>query len=175
MANDDVQVWRYVVKPEDPWRAWGIFLLDSSGMFTVVSDNGNYAYKWSDWGPGDFREFLAGLDLSYLCTKLAAGRNEYQGQATLSNIREDICQRRREKGLTQKKARHEWNLAEQVDTSHGESFAAWLSETELGSDSYEYGVYDLPQRLRFFYDRVFMRLVGILKQELDKNDTELTN
>jgi hypothetical protein len=79
-----VVVWRYTV-PAEPWRrlardpehrysGLGYFLIDSSGMFTCVTDYGNYAYKWSDWGPRDFRSFLCGLSSDYLCGKLDSTR-----------------------------------------------------------------------------------------------------
>lgn len=159
--------WRYVV-PNVKGEGWGIFLLDSSGMFAVVSDFGSYAFKWADWGQGDFRAFLVQLDKGYLCGKLAMGRSkEYQGKETLDNIRDQILQRRRDGSLDKETARAEWKLAEKVDSHYAEDFAEWLHDTKLGADSYELSVYDTPGQIRMFYDRVFKRLVPILKQDLD--------
>lgn len=159
-------LWRYIVKP-GPW-GWGIFLLDSTGMFAVVSDYGNYAFKWTDWGKRDFRLFLIGLDKSYLCGKLAMDRSrEYQGQRTLENIRDQIIQLRRDGSLTKEQARKEWELAKMVDSHYAEDFAEWLRETKLGSDSYELSVYDTPAQIRLFYDRVFTRLVEVIKEDLN--------
>lgn len=70
-----VTVWRYYV-PSHRHQGWGIFLLTSDGMLAVVSDYGNYAFRWSAFGEGDFRHFVMKLlaaDLAQERLKVAHG------------------------------------------------------------------------------------------------------
>lgn len=71
MSN--VKVWRYSIEPERTHNGWGIFLIDSTGIFTAVSDFGNYGYHFRCPAGEDFRQFVVGLasdHYDYLAGKL---------------------------------------------------------------------------------------------------------
>jgi hypothetical protein len=68
-AQAEARVWRYVL-PHNQQSDGGTFLLDAAGMFSGQSAYGGYAYRWSGFGPQDFRAFFARCDASYLYGKL---------------------------------------------------------------------------------------------------------
>jgi hypothetical protein len=164
-----VVVWRYTVpaEPEHRYSGWGYFLIDSSGMFTCVTDYGNYAYKWSDWGPRDFRRFLCGLSSDYLCGKLDSTRT-YDGERTYKRVREEITSLRRSECITGEFAYREWRLAKQMvrHSSTDHDFRDWYEETELENAS-ELAQYSLGIQVRTFAERLYPRLVELLKDDLE--------
>lgn len=70
---------------------WQQAVLTSDGMFSVVSDYGNYAYSWINWGRGDFRRFFAKLNGGYLLGKIAGGRDVYDQEATVKSVRKVLA------------------------------------------------------------------------------------
>lgn len=59
-----------LTKPNGGWL--GQVVLTSDGMFSAVTDYGNFAYSWRSFGK-DFREFIIGLNVGYFATKMAGG------------------------------------------------------------------------------------------------------
>ncbi|HXP52149.1 MAG TPA: hypothetical protein VN922_19490 [Bacteroidia bacterium] len=55
----------------DGWLAQVV--LTNDGMFSSVSDYGNFSYAWCAYGEGDFREFIAGLGIDYFGSKIYSG------------------------------------------------------------------------------------------------------
>lgn len=109
----DVQIWRYVVEPKNN-EGWGIFLLDSTGMFCAYTDYGNYCYKWTYHGCKDFRSFVLQIchkgESDYVLGKLVGPNNkEYCAEGTLQNIKEAICEQRHQNRLTKAAARTEFD------------------------------------------------------------------
>lgn len=51
----------------------GQVVLTSDGMFSAVTDYGNFGYCWRSTGDKDFREFIIGLNVPYFETKMATG------------------------------------------------------------------------------------------------------
>ncbi len=166
MTKQDVTVWRYVVREPKPLGCWGVFLLDSNGMFAVCSDYGDYAYHWpnQNWGPQGFRGFLAQVDQGYLLSKIAPNR-VYSGSQTLKTIRERILYLRRQTHLSRERAREEWDLAEDVNASYAEAFGHWVGETTL-DDAYELCCYECDPEAVQFCEHVFRPFVTLLKADL---------
>lgn len=159
MTTTDVQVWRYVVGPKNH-EGWGIFLIDSSGMFSVVSDYGNYAYKWTSFGDC-FRSFLCKLHAPYLGGKINIEHgNEYDEERTKKVIREHILSHRRERSFTREEALQEWILS---DDMH--DFRAWYMQTEMDC-AYEFRCEMPPPQVTGFCERLFPRLVELLRADL---------
>lgn len=51
--------------------AWlGQVVLVSNGMFSAVTDYGNFSFAWRAFGDGDFREFIANLEIDYFSRKM---------------------------------------------------------------------------------------------------------
>lgn len=51
----------------------GQIVLTSDGMFSSVTDYGNLSYAWRAFGTGDFRIFIADLQVDYFASKLISG------------------------------------------------------------------------------------------------------
>lgn len=56
--------------PNGGWL--GQVVLTSDGMFSAVTDYGNFGYTWRAFG-NDFREFIIGLNIGYFATKMSTG------------------------------------------------------------------------------------------------------
>jgi hypothetical protein len=50
----------------------GQVVLTSDGMFSGVTDWGNFGYSWRSYS-GTFEEFLSGLNTSYFSSKMSTG------------------------------------------------------------------------------------------------------
>lgn len=65
----------YTLQTEDGfWLAQVV--LTSDGMFSCVSDWGNFSFAWRNGGT-DFREFLISLNVDYFANKMAIGLSYY--------------------------------------------------------------------------------------------------
>jgi hypothetical protein len=85
------------------------------GELLINSTFGSWSNYWS--APGEsFKKFLVGLDFDYLMTKLM-GREmeEYDGYATIKDLRSRMLAMRREGRLTKKRAAWLWN---EIDDRH---------------------------------------------------------
>lgn len=153
----DVQMWRYSVPPTK-FGEWGIFLLDSTGFFAVVSDYGNFAHLWTHHGCADFREFLLDLEPDYLCSKLGT-KNVLDEKMSLQLIRETLEQ-------SEEPLEVEWELLEDLQSRGLENgFQEW-SENTLLQPSYEYLCYTYSLDLRHFAEKVYPRFVELLRKDL---------
>lgn len=159
-----VRMWRYVVQSDKGGSEWAVFLIDSTGMFAVVSDRGNYAFWWHAYGERDFRAFLAGLDGDYVRRKLHPDK-EYDGDATLKAVKTQIRWLRRTHALDAKQAKHERGLL----TKHNrlqdrEDYALWAQDTTL--DICELARYSPPNDILEFTRVIYPRFVELLKRDL---------
>jgi hypothetical protein len=149
-------VWSVVVRTKNMGHIWAKVFMDSTGALAIISDFGDYAYHWSSWGDRDFREFLLGLDDSYLGGKLDIGRpgpDPLDEEATVKRVREEILGMRRRYSLSKSDARHEWELVD--DWLKEGQVERWLEETTL-EEAWELLVYHrLPGQLRAFLDRLW--------------------
>lgn len=165
----EVKFWRYTI-PSIDGEGWGIFLLDSTGMFAAVTDYGNYAYMWPlrHTGCDDFREFFKHRDAYYVLGKCAPSRGrEYQGDETGRYIRKEILRMRREDILNEEDARKEWGLLEDIDFDYAEGFGVWYEQTEL-SDAHEYARYDFSAQEKAFANELFPRFCDAVIEDLAK-------
>lgn len=169
---NDPKFWRYDIPSRRPLGGWGVFVIDSTGYFSCVTDWGNYAYYWTHHGCRDFREFLVDLDPSYLCGKL--GRREYSEDKTKKLIREDILAQRKSHSLSKEEARKEWALLEEHDFETPSGFGAWVEATSL-SDAWELAGSDFPYDLRMFATDLYPRFVAALKEDLFKGRLPLSD
>lgn len=73
----------------------GQIVLTSDGFYSSVTDYGNLSYAWRHYGEGDFRRFIAKLDLQYFAGKM------YQGMTYIAHGKQydKACQRYAEKIL----------------------------------------------------------------------------
>lgn len=153
---------RYSI-PSGSHGGWAIIFLDSRGVFSTVSDYGNYGYIWSH--PGcPFHEFLASIDTSYLSKKLANGAREYRGEETLKFV-EDRLKELSANGDTPEDVLYEERvLLKSCDKLYSpEDFSKWSDQTTL-PDAHEYACYAVPTQLEMFCKHVWPQFVEQLKQ-----------
>lgn len=159
----DINVWRYVV-PSVKYEGWGIFLLDSTGYFSCISDWGNFSHLWTSFGTEDFRAFLCQLEKDYLVSKVAP-KKQYDGEKTLRLIKEHILQSRRSGSLSKEAALREWAGLSYFDfhTEHG--FGEWVQDTDLDS-AWELTGYSYDPQALMFCEKLWPRFVELLQKDL---------
>lgn len=57
--------------PEGHWL--GQVVLTSDGMFSAVTDYGNFGFAWRSTSDEDFRNFMATINVEYFATKMYSG------------------------------------------------------------------------------------------------------
>lgn len=166
----EVQIWRYAIPPKHS-EGWGIFLLDSTGMFCAVTNYGNYAYKWTYHGRDDFREFvieLAGKSsgVDYIMGKLTPRGRQYDEVKSIREIEEHILSLRREGIYSKEFARKEWDCLQESDMDTEVAFYDWFSGTGLDIYAYDFTRYSWTPQHRMFVEKLMPRLGEALKAEL---------
>ena len=162
-----MKTWRYSV-PSENCEGWAILFLDDAGCFAVLSDYGNYAYRWNARGfgsPGGIRPFLLGCDNGYLAGKLSP-QKVYDGDATLRAVREYILERRRERDWTAERARDEWDLLEWNDLDSEFRFQTWLNDTKIEDPWEGLAQYALDIHAAAFLERAWPRLKSLIQADL---------
>src|ERR1051325_1923082 len=137
-----MKTWNYRLPNDKPGEGWAHIILTENGVFTAVSDWGNYTHWWNHTGTKDFREFFlsAERDWQYFAHKLRPEKilNE---EASFKRAREEVLRQRRTKDLSAEQAEAVWGAI-----SYHDSWAAFLEsiECEEAFDAaYEFSVYDL--------------------------------
>lgn len=154
---------RYDVHGErEQWLA--TVFLGAEGIFSTVSDYGNYGYWWTAiGGDGDIRRFLLNSerDPGYFRCKFDSS-TEYDGAATERWIRKHIIDQRRRGALTKERAREEWEIAGYALSD----FRDWVDATEM--DIYPGDFYcDRPNpQAVAFVEKVMPRLCEMLRAEM---------
>lgn len=166
---------RYTL-PNIKWEGWAIVLLTSDGVFTAVSDWGNYAFVWSSFGGRDFREFLlsAEKDTDYFIKKLQHGGDGpgdvYDGEGTARSLRQLICRLRRSRDLSAVQAREDWDLIDHREVEDSDyHFWRFLEDTSLDtSDLHEFIHYKRNPQAKAFVEKILVgRLCPIFREELE--------
>lgn len=154
--SEPVSIWRYIVRHQ---CELGYFLLTSDGMLAVVSDYGNYAFRWTHFGT-DFKRFVTELSEDYLLGKLCPKEYRFDRAATERAIQREICTLRRGRHIAKEHARCEYERVGYLD----DGFAVWLEHTSLG-EAWEYEQKDFSADARAFYRVLFTRLVALIRAE----------
>ena len=79
------KTWTYVL-PSHKGEGYAYIFLTDTGVFSTVSDFGNYGYIWSHTGFDDVREFFLKSNPGYFLEKLAP-EQEFDDVQTLENAR----------------------------------------------------------------------------------------
>jgi hypothetical protein len=162
----------YIVQREHSCDVWARIWITDDGCFTTISDHGNYGYWWGS--PGcEFRQFLCNCDDHYLTSKLAAGRREWDEDATRDAIRKGIQHLHAEGEDT----REESDLLDEADLESEAGFVRWLDApgesgerlSRLIDMAYGAGLacFQPPVQLQMFIKHIWPRFVAILKAELE--------
>jgi hypothetical protein len=153
-------------------NGWYIAFMDNYGSLSILSDYGNYGYRWGSFGAIEkdgFLRFLTGCDDSYILGKLAQGRSEYQDEPTLAAVKRKIIEYRRDRTLSKEQAREEWDLLrEEYENLYTEfDYSRWAMRygNELFNPE-EFAVYEKPQQAQAFVKNVWPRLIAAIKKDL---------
>lgn len=131
---------RYHFKSKQDWMY--VFVEDLLGELVIFTGKGAWGYIWSPQSRGEnvtLKQFIVSAEEDYLSQKLLGGRNkcrEWDPKATELEFRKQIKKARREKSLTQYKARDLWESVE-------------LCDWELGIDIW---AANLPHDLNYYFE-----------------------
>ncbi len=160
-----MKTWHYFFPNDKPGEGWAHIFITDSGMFSAVSDWGNYANWWSHPGTKDFREFFlsAERDWEYFARKLRPEKI-LDEEASFKNIKGEILRQRRTKDLTKEQAENAW-----AALSYHDSWAAYLESSECTDafdEAWDFSVQRLHQDVVSFCKRVLPRLAETVAAEL---------
>ena len=156
-------IWRYDLPDEDSWGGWALLVLSADGFFAAVSDYGNYAFRWTQFGPQDFRRFIAQVNPDYVYSKLSHTKDVVDSAMTASRIRGEIESLTLSGHLSQDVRLEEIQLLEEFEEQP--SVEVWLSSTSLQEAWYLIETKPEPQCWAFC-TRVLPRLQARLREEL---------
>jgi hypothetical protein len=172
MANLKPKTWVYTL-PNQKNEGWARAFLTEDGMFTCMSDYGDYAYWWTSTGDDNFRRWFSNTikrDPHYLLDKFGYGKEKvYNGQKTLAHLTqhlEETMEKDEQRLILDEIEEHFSNLYDQDD------FRRWIENGEHAIfDLHEFAVYEPCGQLRGFVDRILPRLREAIEEEL-KNEQE---
>lgn len=165
-----VKMYRYVVPSDAHREGWGIFIIDSTGYFSAVSDYGDYAYLWNAHGMADFRQFVVRLarDWDYAATKLGGydKNHRFDTERTGKDLKRELLNMRRERALEKEDAREEWDNIH--DFQHGNlSVEQWYERSTVFSNPSEHMRYRRDSDLEAFCKKLLPRLAAVVRAELE--------
>lgn len=172
---------RYDIRAKDGY-GWAIILIDEkAGLFSTVSDYGNYGYIWTHHGCKSIKEFLLGMekDPYYFMNKLAQGERIFDAKETFKECGEAVIKARRADTITKEQARECFDflkdLMDDVDNDktayHYRIIECKVLMDEVFGESWEY----IPYRERFsyqlegFFRDIVPELMEVLKAELNES------
>jgi len=168
---------RYVL-PSIKGEGWAVFVIGSDGYFSGVTDYGNAARWWGHHGCKDFREFLLPVasEWDYFMRKLFPDWEEYDGKATLVEVKKYILRRRWERHITYKAAREAWDelIEEYESLEHEWMFTNWVLNARSKVIDYcersEMRTGRPNCHRKAFVTKAMARLAEVLRKELEEEN-----
>lgn len=158
-------------------EGWATYTLcEETGAFSIHSDWGDYTYMWPPFvrPRSTLKEFLVKADKWYIAMKLSYGQSEafrrqFDLDATIEEIRKNICRERREGKLGSQYARELWEEIGTAEPGLDErAFYDWLLDgrdsirSVLGPEVWEYFQYKKSMDYLFMQDS----LIPFIQEEL---------
>lgn len=112
--------WRYHLlgtpRGVEPRDSWSIVFVDDDGCLSIVSDYGNWGYRWNMAGESKcIRRALLDHNSGYLRDKLSYDHAKiFSAEKTVARVRQDILYHRRQRELPRKEALLDWNAIQRV-------------------------------------------------------------
>lgn len=156
-----ITTWTYWL-PSMKSEGYAWIVMDSAGRFTTISDYGNYGYWWSNWGDGDFRDFVRlhlCQDAHYLVRKLGADRGQV---FKVSDTQKAIYERIDASAFDDEQKEYERDLVRNIDNEF--TYTLWYNQTRL-DDLTDIARYDYHPQLYAFIEKVIPRLKAVLDAE----------
>lgn len=161
-----MQMWRYEI-PSIKGEGWAILFLDNEGCFAVLSDWGDWSYRWSARGGAtkDMRYFIVTCNNDSLLRKLNPVQ-EFDAEATLTAVKEYISSMRQEGRLTEQEEQEELRLLEEHEGLDNEWYwDRWLGDTDM-VHAYELRVDRYPLAIQAFLEKCWPRLREEIQKEI---------
>ncbi|MGN4423445.1 hypothetical protein ACTFQN_06250 [Bacillus cereus group sp. MYBK30-1] len=162
----EIKTYRYTV-PSVSGEGWGIFLFDSNGAVTAITDFGNFANQFCLTEGEDVRKFLIEMRPDQMFCKIAR-KSEIDEEQTFKDIEEAILEQTDES----KSKKEKESLAQfRTDLEYMPfEFAHfdWYQGTSL-DDENAFLVKKYPSAAVRFSNETFVRLQEKLKAELLTN------
>ncbi len=160
-------VWHYVL-PSIKGEGWAEFFITSRGVFSAVSDWGNYGYVWTNTGHDDPRKFFLrtkGRE-DYFTSKWGLGLQPvFEAALTKKNLQRVA--------RTMEPADRQWLLNElktarfDNQLEYHDLHARWEAERDIPNDVFWAAMVFIPDRqLTAFVTKVLPRLAKVIEREL---------
>lgn len=169
-----MKTWTYKINSEK-FGGWAVIFLTDTGVFSTVSDYGNYGYIWSNHGMKDVRQFFLRIlkeprEWYYFAQKLNPNK-VYNGDLTLQNILEHL----ENSNLSDSEIEHErMLLSEYQDLNSEFDYQYWCLESGTNLDWYngEFASYQLDSSVKVFCQEVLPKFAKLLQKQLEEEGIE---
>ena len=157
-------------KNKDGWSV--VFIDQTTCVLSIVSECGNFAYRWNSLGlaDDDFRNELLGFDIGYLKEKLKDNSLIFDRSETAKSVRQKVLKLRRDGGLSKKEARKDWIDASFINDVI--DFSQFLDSNTKRYDYYwEHAVYQ-PSNingLTRWLKQSWPRLYELIEKDIEEN------
>lgn len=161
-----MKTWRYSVPNTDHYEGWAIAFMDEAGCFAVLSDYGDYTYRWGSIGAPhrDIRSFVIGCDDSYLLGKLAP-EEFFDGEKTTDAIRAHIDEQERDGAWSAERVAEERERIEN-GLDNERDFYVWHDSTDI-DDAHSFWETSPNRHAIAFLHRAWPRLKAVIGADLE--------
>lgn len=152
-----VKTWRFS-EPNRKGEGWWIAFLDEAGALAVLSDFGDYAYRWHPGALGEpnLVRFLARVDSDYVLRKVSPREDHLDCAATEMKVREAIVE--------------EVDDAASDDVSINSERDLFTAVSDFGLDGSDVAVYRRDPQAVAFIERVWPRIVAQLQAAIARGE-----
>ncbi|PEW58499.1 hypothetical protein CN448_31425 [Bacillus cereus] len=150
-------------------EGWGVFLFDDTGIFTAITDFGNFSYWFETWKGESMKDFLSSRRPDQILCKIA-NEDVIDIDRTIEYIKENLLMDRRTMTFTEEEAREEWKLIQELQEdldnfSNDVAFQYWYEKTKIQFDD-GFCRYKYPSAAVRFCNETFVRLQEKIRLEM---------
>lgn len=155
-GKQDVKTWRFS-EPSRRGDGWWIAFLDGAGALAIVSDYGDYSYRWNPaaLGAPNLVRFLVDTDSDYVMRKISPREDHLDCDATEKRIREILAERGDGESL-------DFGISNELDL-----YAACVDHDLEGE---EVGVYVRNPQAVAFMKRIWPRIIAHMKRAIAEGE-----
>lgn len=157
-----VKTWRFS-EPNRNGEGWWIAFIDEAGCFSVLSDFGDYAYRWpsspESLGAPNLVRAAVRFDGGYVLQKLA-DNDWFDAEATEKAVKQALV------------SRDDREVAEVVRIGNEFDLHTAVHDYDLHQEAMdgELARYDYPPQAREFIKQIWPRIVEQLKAAIERGD-----